>query len=145
MYFHNVPFECSLTNWPLSSLTKSNTTVLFTYSEQKHSLLTEIFSNNYNITLGRDSAVGVTSHYGLDCPRFESRLGRVFPHPFRRALGSTQPPSRLVAGLSQGVRGPGRGVDHPPHLWPRLNKEYSYTSTPFLALVACSKVNFALL
>jgi hypothetical protein len=25
---------------------------------------------------------------------------------------------------------PGRGVDHPPHLAPRLKKEKSYTSTP---------------
>jgi len=28
-----------------------------------------------------------------------------------------------------GVKRPGRGVDHPPRLAPRLNKEYSYTST----------------
>jgi hypothetical protein len=29
-----------------------------------------------------------------------------------------------------GVKRPGRGVDHPPHLATRLRKEYSYTSTP---------------
>jgi hypothetical protein len=33
-----------------------------------------------------------------------------------------------------GVRRPGRGVDHPPHLAPRLKKEYSYTSTLPLGL-----------
>jgi len=34
----------------------------------------------------------------------------------------------------QGVKRPGRGVDHPPHLAPRLKKEYSYTSAPPLGL-----------
>ena len=29
---------------------------------------------------------------------------------------------------------PVRGVDHPPHLAPRLKKEYSYTSTPPMGL-----------
>jgi len=29
-----------------------------------------------------------------------------------------------------GVKRPGRDVDHPPHLAPRLKKEYNYTSTP---------------
>ena len=29
-----------------------------------------------------------------------------------------------------GVKRPGRGVDYPPHLTPRLKKEYRYTSTP---------------
>ena len=33
-----------------------------------------------------------------------------------------------------GVKRPGRGVDHPPHLAPRLKKEQSYTSTPLLGL-----------
>jgi len=27
-------------------------------------------------------------------------------------------------------KSPGRGVDHPPHLSPRLKEEYSYISTP---------------
>jgi len=29
---------------------------------------------------------------------------------------------------------PGRDVDHPPHLTPRLKKEYGYTYTPPLGL-----------
>ena len=33
-----------------------------------------------------------------------------------------------------GVKRPGRGIDHPPHLAPRLKKESSYTSTPPLGL-----------
>jgi len=34
-----------------------------------------------------------------------------------------------------GVKRPGRGVDHPPHLASRLKKEYSYTSTSPLGLL----------
>jgi len=41
-----------------------------------------------------------------------------------------------------GVKRPGRGVVHPPHLAPRLKKEYSYTSTPPLGLRGFSRVNF---
>jgi len=37
-------------------------------------------------------------------------------------------------GFFPGVKRPGRGVDHPPHLAPRLKKEYRYTSTPLLGL-----------
>jgi len=33
-----------------------------------------------------------------------------------------------------GVKSPGRGVDHHPHLAPKLNKELSYTSTPPVCL-----------
>jgi hypothetical protein len=33
-----------------------------------------------------------------------------------------------------GIKRPGRGVDQPPHIAPRINKEYSYTSSPPLCL-----------
>ena len=36
--------------------------------------------------------------------------------------------------LSRGVKRPGRGVNHPPHVAPRLKKEWSYTSAPLLGL-----------
>jgi len=42
-----------------------------------------------------------------------------------------------------GVRRPGRDVDHPHHLAPRLNKEYRYTSTPLRTFVAFSRLNFS--
>ena len=41
-----------------------------------------------------------------------------------------------------GVKRPGRGVDHPPHLAPRLKKKYSYISTPLWAFVDCYRVTF---
>jgi hypothetical protein len=52
--------------------------------------------------LGRDSSVGIATRYGLDGPGIESRLGRDFPHPFRRALGPNQPPIHWVPGLCRG-------------------------------------------
>ena len=54
-------------------------------------------------TWGRDSSVGTATRYGLDGPGMESRWGgRDFPHPFRPALGPTQPPIQWVPGLSRG-------------------------------------------
>jgi hypothetical protein len=52
--------------------------------------------------VGRDSVVGIVTRYGLDGPRIESRRGREFPHPFRSALGPTQPPVQWVPGHSRG-------------------------------------------
>jgi hypothetical protein len=77
----------------------------------------------------RDSSVGTETRYGLDSPGIKSRWGQIFRtrpdrpwvHPASYTVGS---------GSSPGVKRPGRGFDHPPHLGPRLKKEYSYTSTP---------------
>jgi hypothetical protein len=40
----------------------------------------------------------------------------------------------MVTGCFLREKRPGRGVDRPPHLAPRLNKEYSCASTPTLGL-----------
>ena len=45
-----------------------------------------------NAHVGRDSAVGTGTRYGLDGPGMESRWGRDFSQPSRPALGPTQPP-----------------------------------------------------
>ena len=39
-----------------------------------------------------------------------------------------------TGSLSPGAEGPGPGVNHPPHLAPRLKKDYNYMSTPPLDL-----------
>ena len=80
--------------------------------------LIHTFSIAYAV--GRDSSVGKATGYGLDGPGVESRWGRDFPQP---SLGPTQSPIRWVPGLFSGVKRPGRGVDYPPHLSPRLKKE----------------------
>ena len=40
----------------------------------------------------------------------------------------------MGTGSFQGVKWPGRGVDHHPYLSPRLKKAWSYISTPPLDL-----------
>jgi len=68
-------------------------------------------------------SVGVATRYGLDGPGIEFRWGRDFPHPSRPAMGPTQPLIQWIPGFSPGVKRPERGIDHPPQLAPRLNKE----------------------
>ena len=71
----------------------------------------------------RGSSVGIATCYGLDGPGIESGWERDFPHQSRPALGSPKPPIQWVPLLTPGVKRLGRGVDHPPHLAPRLKKE----------------------
>jgi len=47
--------------------------------------------------------------------------GRDCPHPSRTAHPATD--TMCTGSLSPGVTRPGRDVDHPPHLAPRLKKE----------------------
>jgi hypothetical protein len=51
---------------------------------------------------GPGSSFGIATGYGLNGSGMESRWGRDFPHLFRPALGSTQPPVQCVPGLSRG-------------------------------------------
>jgi hypothetical protein len=56
--------------------------------------------------------------------------GRNFPHPSGPAVGPTQPPTQSFPG----GKAAWCGVDHNPHLTPRLKKVYNYTSAPPLGL-----------
>jgi hypothetical protein len=71
------------------------------------------------------SIVGIATCYGLDGPGIESRWGggEIFRTRPDRPWGPT---SHLYNGYRvffPGVKRPGRGVDHPPHLASRLKKE----------------------
>ena len=66
--------------------------------------------------------VCIATSYGLDGQGIKSQWRRDSPHPSRPALGPTQHPIQRVRGL-YAVKRPGRGVDHPPHLAPRLKEE----------------------
>jgi hypothetical protein len=46
-----------------------------------------------------DKTATITTRYGVDGRGIESRLGRDFPHLYRPALRSTQPPIQWVPGL----------------------------------------------
>jgi len=56
----------------------------------------------------RDSSGCIATRYGLDGPGTESRWGRGFPHPSSEAFG--------------GLKRSGLGVDHPPHLAPKVKE-----------------------
>jgi len=53
--------------------------------------------------VGRDSAFGSATGYGLDSLGTESRWRRDFEDPSRPALRSSQPPAKLVPGLFPGA------------------------------------------
>jgi hypothetical protein len=68
-------------------------------------------------------------------------VGARFSVPIQTKLGAHPAPYTSGNGSFPGVKLPGRDVDNPPHLAPRLKKEYRYTCTPPLGLLACSRVN----
>ena len=79
---------------------------------------------------GLDSSFGIATRYGLDDPAIESRWGARFSASVQTGSGAHQASHTMGTGLFSGVKRPGRGVDHPPQLAPRLKKELNYTSTP---------------
>jgi hypothetical protein len=58
-----------------------------------------ILDYKYCLRVGRDSSVGIATRYGLYGPGTESRCRSDFPHPFRLALGPTEPPVQRVPGI----------------------------------------------
>jgi hypothetical protein len=55
--------------------------------------------------------------------------GRDFSHTSRPTLEAHPASYTMGTGSFPGVKRPRRGVDHPPHLAPRLKKEYSYATS----------------
>ena len=92
----------------------------------------------------RDSVVDIAIRYGLDGLGIEFRCGRHCPYPTRSAQGAQPASYTMGTGSILVVKRPGRGVDHPPHLAPKLKKSRTIYLLPFWAFVACSRVNFAL-
>jgi hypothetical protein len=86
--------------------------------------------------VGQDSSVSIATGYGLDGPGIE------FSTPDKTGPGVRPASYTMCTGSFPGVKRPGRGVDHPPHLALRLNKEYSIPLLPLWNFVACSRVNF---
>ena len=73
--------------------------------------------------LGRDNSVGIATRYGLDGPGIESRWRARFSAPVQTGPGVHPASYTIGTGSFLGVKRPGRGADHPPHLAPRLKKE----------------------
>ena len=72
---------------------------------------------------GPGSVVGVATAYGLDGPGIESRWGARFSAPVQTGSEAHLASYTMGTGSFLGVKRPGRGIDHPPHLAPRLRKE----------------------
>jgi hypothetical protein len=84
--------------------------------------------------VGRDSSVRIATCYGMDGPGIESRWGARFSAPVQTFPGLYPASCPMGTASFPWLKRPGRGVDHPPHLAPRLKKEWSYTFTPPLGL-----------
>jgi len=64
--------------------------------------------------VGRNSAVGVATRYGLDGRGTESRWGAKFSAPAQTGFGAHPASYKMSTGSFPRVKRPGRGVDHPP-------------------------------
>jgi len=74
------------------------------------------------ITVGRDRSVGIATRCGLGGLGIESRRGAKFYAPVQTGPGAHPASCTMGAGYFRGIKGPGLGVDHPPHLKPKLEK-----------------------
>jgi len=75
-----------------------------------------------------------STRHGLCGSGIQFRWGQDFPHPSRPAPVNTQPPVNGYRISFLAVKRPAHGVDHPPHLVPRIKEEYSFPSTLPLGL-----------
>ena len=74
-------------------------------------------------TSGTNVGQGIATRYGLDGPGIESRWGQDFSAPVQTGPGAHPASYTMGTGSFQGLKRPGRGVVHPPHLAPRLKEE----------------------
>ena len=76
----------------------------------------------HNYQVGRDSSVGMPTRYGLEGAGIESQWGWIFRTRPDRPWG---PPSLLYNGywLNVGVKRSECGLNHTPHIVPKLKKE----------------------
>jgi len=89
---------------------------------------------------GRNGSVGIATRYGKDGPGIEYRIpvgGDTFCTTSDMPWG---PPSFLCNGAHGFARG--AALTAHPYLAPKLQKEYSYTSTPLLCLHGRFRVTF---
>ena len=80
---------------------------------------------NYSIVFltGRDTSVGIATRYGLDGLGIESRWGVRFSAHIQTGSGAYPASYIMGTGSFLGVKRPGLGFGHSPHLAPRLKKE----------------------
>ena len=74
-------------------------------------------------TVGRDSSVGIATHYGQDGPGIQSRCWARFSAPIQTCPGAHPACYTRGSGCFPTVKRPGLVVEHPLHLASRLRKE----------------------
>ena len=74
------------------------------------------------IIVGRNSAGGIATRYGLDYPMIESQWGATISASVQTGPGDHPASYTMGIGSFPGVKRPGLGIDHPPHLAPNLRK-----------------------
>jgi len=81
-------------------------------------------------------------HLTADLRLFGFTIYKYQINKYRPVLGTTQPPIQWVPGISRGVKRPGLGDDHPPHLAPRLKKRRAIPLLHIWAFLASYRVSF---
>ena len=90
-------------------------------------------TRQYDINIhfvGADSSVCTATLYELDGPGIESRWRLDFSYPPDRPWGPLCPLYNAYRFSFPEVNQSGRSFDHPSHLEPELNKDYTSTFTP---------------
>jgi hypothetical protein len=76
-----------------------------------------------NAWYSRVKWAGIATRYGLDGPDIESCWGVRFSAPVQTGYGAHPASYTMGTGSFTVVKRPGRGVDQPPFLAPRLKKQ----------------------
>jgi len=74
-------------------------------------------------SVGRDTVVSIAARYGLDGPGIESQWEARYSAPVQTCPGAHPAYYTMGTVSFPGVKELARGVEHPPHLSPRLKKE----------------------
>ena len=72
---------------------------------------------------GQDSSVGIATRYLAERSADRIRVRARFSAPVQNGSGAHPDSCTMTSGSFPGVKRPGRDVDHPPHLAPRLKEE----------------------
>jgi hypothetical protein len=97
------------------------------------SVIVRLLPKLSHVDVGRDRSFGIAIRCSWTVRGPNPGKGEIFHTRPYRPWG---PPSLLYNGFRvfPWLKRSGRGVDHPPHLVPKLKKEQGYTCTPPLAL-----------
>ena len=95
--------------------------------------------------VGRDSAVGIATRYGLDGPGIDSLWRAKFSAPIQTGPGAHPAACTMGTGSFPGVKRQGRGADHPPPSKCRGQESRAIPLLPLWAFVACYGSTYGLL